>query len=236
MTRKITFANVGIVQRSRVWLNSETGVEITKGANFPEVGLYYVSIPTPDGRFVVTATRTLADARGWATEQVEQMRELIAKAYDDAHAARIPDVDFEDPATGVRILHLADGTWQVTRPTIEGTYAYAPVATADGAAAMAERTVTFMRIRLKNAHLHAIEENFARFAAGAPACSADCGYPGRDAAHALTCPRRAYSVAGPWSQWSRAIRYITAAHAAALVEDACRMKVATVVRAYRSNP
>jgi len=84
--RKITFRNIGIVQGSRVWQNSETGVEIIKGKNFAEVGLYYICAPTMDGSGrTVIATRTKHDisvavARSYAV----QFRAEIAQAYIEA--------------------------------------------------------------------------------------------------------------------------------------------------------
>lgn len=84
--RKITFRNVGIVKRSRVWLNSETGVEIIKGANFAEVGLYYVTTPSQgrDNRSIFAAVKTFVEARTRATALVERFRAVIAKDHDEA--------------------------------------------------------------------------------------------------------------------------------------------------------
>jgi hypothetical protein len=86
MSRKITFPSIGIEQGSRVWRNSETGVEIIKGKNFKEVGLYYVCVPTLDGagRAVVGARTSLADARTDAMRVASSMREEIGEAYDAA--------------------------------------------------------------------------------------------------------------------------------------------------------
>jgi hypothetical protein len=85
--RKITFTNVGVIQGSRVWRNSETGVEIIKGKNFTEVGLYYACFPTQDrdGRAVMTATPTLKDARAMAEIAARRVRRDVAKAYTEAH-------------------------------------------------------------------------------------------------------------------------------------------------------
>lgn len=84
--RKLTFPNVGTIQGSRVWRNSETGVEIVKGKNFAEVGLYYVCAPKvgPDVRRVVSAFRTLSEARKGATGLAEAMRDLIGRDHLDA--------------------------------------------------------------------------------------------------------------------------------------------------------
>jgi hypothetical protein len=85
-TRKITFRNVGVEQGSRVWRNSETGVEIIKGKNFAEVGLYYVAQASLDkaGRDAVAATPTLAEARKLATALADVTRHRIAKSYTEA--------------------------------------------------------------------------------------------------------------------------------------------------------
>lgn len=86
--RKITFTNIGIVQGSRVWRNSETGVEIIKGKNFEEVGLYYVCIPviSPNGagRRMVSHQTSLSRARSMATDYVWTMRHWIEEAYTAA--------------------------------------------------------------------------------------------------------------------------------------------------------
>lgn len=84
--RKLTFPNVGTIQGSRVWRNSETGVEIVKGRNFAEVGLYYVCVPKvgPDVRRVVAHRGTLAAARTLAVSYAEAWREVIADHYDEA--------------------------------------------------------------------------------------------------------------------------------------------------------
>jgi hypothetical protein len=92
--RKITFANVGIEQGSRVWRNSETGVEIIKGKNFTANGLYYVCIPAapkemcgPVGRRIVGSQSSLAAARLCAKGYAYAGRAAIAEAYDAAHEA-----------------------------------------------------------------------------------------------------------------------------------------------------
>jgi hypothetical protein len=90
--RKITFRNVGVVKGSRVWRNSETGVEIIKGKNFAEVGLYYVCIPvaagtSADGRRVVGSQSSLAAARLCAKGYAYAGRAAIAEAYDAAYEA-----------------------------------------------------------------------------------------------------------------------------------------------------
>lgn len=92
--RKITFTNVGIAQGSRVWRNSETGVEIIKGKHFGKVGLYYVCIPaqTKEGRVAHGAERTLAKARDLATVMVRIKRDGIAAAYA---AACLEDSDID---------------------------------------------------------------------------------------------------------------------------------------------
>ena len=89
--RKITFSNVGIVKGSRVWRNHETGVEIIKGSNFAEVGLYYVCVPTApsarDGdqtRRMVGRSTTLKGARDTATWYAHHWRAVIAKAHTAA--------------------------------------------------------------------------------------------------------------------------------------------------------
>jgi hypothetical protein len=81
--RKITFPNVGIVDGSQVWRNSETGIEIIKGKNFAEVGLYYVCHPMNDqgGRSVGFAVKTMRDARECGVLLARLMREVIATAY-----------------------------------------------------------------------------------------------------------------------------------------------------------
>jgi len=86
MARKITFLNVGIEQGSRVWRNPETGVEIIKGKNFTEVGLYYIAHPTIDapGRDAVAAVATLTEARKLATVLADVTRTRMAKAYTEA--------------------------------------------------------------------------------------------------------------------------------------------------------
>lgn len=85
-TRKITFRNVGIVQGSRVWRNSETGVEIIKGKNFAMNGLYFVAVPTLDstGRYIGTTCTSLATARRMAAIHVEQWRIRIRRAHTEA--------------------------------------------------------------------------------------------------------------------------------------------------------
>jgi hypothetical protein len=85
--RKITFPNVGVIQGSRVWRNSETGVEIIKGKNFKLNGFYYVAVPTrtAEGRMIVATRDSLKGARGAATYYVDwQMRTSIAQAYIEA--------------------------------------------------------------------------------------------------------------------------------------------------------
>jgi hypothetical protein len=96
--RKITFRNTGLVKGSRVWRNSETGVEIIKGKNFAEVGLYYVCIPVAagerngaDGRRVVGSQSSLAAARLCAKGYAYAGRAAIAEAYTEAldeHSSR----------------------------------------------------------------------------------------------------------------------------------------------------
>jgi hypothetical protein len=85
---KITFPLIGTVKGSRVWRNTETGVEIIKGVNFAEVGLYYVAVPTlgADARAVVTARTTLAAARADAARVAATMREEIDLARAEALA------------------------------------------------------------------------------------------------------------------------------------------------------
>jgi hypothetical protein len=86
-TRQITFRNVGIEQGSRVWRNSETGVEIIKGKNFKLNGLYYVAVPTrtAEGRMIVATRDSMKGARGAAAYYVDcQMRTSIAKAHTEA--------------------------------------------------------------------------------------------------------------------------------------------------------
>lgn len=84
--RKITFTNIGIEQGSRVWRNSETGIEIIKGKNFAQVGLYYVCHPTQDrdGRAVGFTATTMKAARGLGEVLARHMRRDIAKAYTEA--------------------------------------------------------------------------------------------------------------------------------------------------------
>lgn len=84
--RKITFTNVGIVQGSRVWRNSETGVEIIKGKNFSMNGLYFVAVPTLDsrGRYIGTTCTSLATARRMAAIHAEQWRIRIRQAHKEA--------------------------------------------------------------------------------------------------------------------------------------------------------
>jgi hypothetical protein len=81
--RKITFPNVGIEQGSQVWRNSETGIEIIKGKNFAEVGLYYICLPdlSKDGRRMVDTASTLAQARVKARIRAEYRRDRIATDY-----------------------------------------------------------------------------------------------------------------------------------------------------------
>lgn len=84
--RAITFPYVGEIKGSKVWRNTETGVEIIKGANFAEVGLYYVAVPalSSDARTVVTTADALAKAREYAARAAGTMREEIAAAYGEA--------------------------------------------------------------------------------------------------------------------------------------------------------
>lgn len=94
-TRKpgpITFPNIGIVKGSRVWRNRETGVEIVKGANFAEVGLYYICVPTApgahdgaQGRRMVAHRTSFAEAREIATRRAAHWRAVIARANTIAH-------------------------------------------------------------------------------------------------------------------------------------------------------
>ena len=81
--RKITFPGVGTEQGSRVWRNAETGVEIIRGKNFKEAGLYYVCVPTLDeaGRMVIGTATTLAQARVKARVRAEYRRDRIATDY-----------------------------------------------------------------------------------------------------------------------------------------------------------
>lgn len=89
--RAITFPYVGEIKGSKVWRNTETGVEIIKGANFAEVGLYYVAVPalSSDARTVVTTADALAKAREYAARAAGTMREEIAAAYGEAVMERI---------------------------------------------------------------------------------------------------------------------------------------------------
>lgn len=66
--RKITFRNVGVEQGSRVWRNSETGVEIVC-----EMGGYTVVIPSDGGERVLFAD-TLAQAREHAVREAGYVR------------------------------------------------------------------------------------------------------------------------------------------------------------------
>lgn len=96
--RKITFPYAGVGVGSRVWRNSETGVEIIKGKNFAEVGLYYVCIPSapkamtgPVGRRIVGSQSTLSMARSMANGYALYMRASIAEVYTEAldeHSSR----------------------------------------------------------------------------------------------------------------------------------------------------
>lgn len=86
--RKITFPYVGIIEGSRVWQNAETGVQIVKGKNFVEVGLYYVLAPTrysnaPD---LMVYVNTLTGARIAAYAVAEMVRAEIGDAYEQATA------------------------------------------------------------------------------------------------------------------------------------------------------
>lgn len=88
----MTFPYVGEVKGSNVWRNRGTGVEIIKGKNFAEVGLYYVCVPTAprdhdgrDGRRVVAHRTTFAEARRVAQGRAYAWRSLIAQAYTPAH-------------------------------------------------------------------------------------------------------------------------------------------------------
>jgi hypothetical protein len=84
--RPVTFPYVGEIKGSKVWRNAETGVEIIKGANFAEVGLYYVVVPTlsSDARTVVTTAYHLNVVRGYAARVAGTMREEIATAHAEA--------------------------------------------------------------------------------------------------------------------------------------------------------
>src|SRR5690349_13823059 len=125
--RKITFRNAGVVKGSRVWLNTETGVEIIKGANFAEVGLYYVCEPTRDamGRTMVSHHKTLSAARVAATAQAMHWRGwIIPNAYAEAlreNRARSSAVMFVDGLTGVRVVRepgvVRESVYRVTYPT-----------------------------------------------------------------------------------------------------------------------
>lgn len=94
--RKITFPNVGMIEGSRVWRNSETGIEIIKGKNFKEVGLYYVCVPSlvkkGSPRRIVGHQTSLSMARSMAIGYVYVVRQWIAEAYE---AACLEDSDRE---------------------------------------------------------------------------------------------------------------------------------------------
>lgn len=93
-TRKLTFPSVGVIKNSRVWRNRETGVEIIKGANFAEVGLYYVCTPTQDssGRIVVATRSSFSSAFMVARGRAMHWRVMIAQAHT---AACLEDSDRE---------------------------------------------------------------------------------------------------------------------------------------------
>lgn len=77
--RNLTFTNVGVIDGSRTWRNSETGVEIIRSKD--AAGRYSVCFPTQDrdGRAVMTVTPTLEDARIMAEIAARRVRRDIAK-------------------------------------------------------------------------------------------------------------------------------------------------------------
>lgn len=87
----MSFPFAGQVKGSNVWRNRETGVEIIKGKNFAEVGLYYVCVPAAprdhdgaDARRVVAHRTSFAAARRVAQGRALAWRFLIAQAFDAA--------------------------------------------------------------------------------------------------------------------------------------------------------
>lgn len=112
--RKITFQSIGDVKGSQVWRNRETGVEIIKGKNFREIGLYYICVPTQgeDARLVVGTATKLTEARMKAHRSADSVREKIAEAFVEASAVNenmSPTVE-NAPATEIPTRVLEDAT------------------------------------------------------------------------------------------------------------------------------
>lgn len=208
--RKITFRNVGIVKRSRVWLNSETGVEIIKGANFAEVGLYYVATPSQgrDNRSIFAAVKTFAEARTRATALVERFRAVIAKDHDEALADENARWNEQAGRAQTRGWMEAHGLLDVPGHEL-------------AAATIAARGAD---------EVEAHDENMNRHIDGGPRCSRECKRAGRTvpgltaerSGHLPTCPRKAYIHAGRYSQREWAAPLIALAYDEALVENLAR--------------
>lgn len=103
----ITFPSVSTYVRE----NAETGVRIVKSEPDNGDGTYYsVLAPTRNGTEYdhIFSTRTLADAREWATERVEMVRERVAEDY--VEALRIEQVE-----TDRVIAEVVDAAREVER-------------------------------------------------------------------------------------------------------------------------
>jgi hypothetical protein len=223
--RLITFPAAGIVRGSRVWRNSETGVEIIRGTNYGLTNVYYVCVPTSDFtvREMVAYDETFAAARSEAIRFAIAMRKVIATAYDLATAEdEQHGVIFHDTSTGVRVTWDRKGAegglvYRVTYPSRLGTHYYASAPTEAGALDCAAAANRLCRTRLDDAREQANAENIDRWIVGGPNCSRDCDTTaGRGAPHIRTCPRGAYIAAGSRSQWNHATPFIEAAHAEAV--------------------
>jgi hypothetical protein len=227
--RLITFPSIGIVKGSQAWRNSETGVEIIKGGNFYEVGLYYVCVPLLGGlgRNLVAYEDTFAAARSEAIRFAVSMRQVIAAAYDLAIAEdEQHGVIFHDASTGVRVTWGREGAegglvYRVTCPSRLGTHYYASAPTEARALDYAAAVNRLCRTRLDDAREQANAENIDRWIVGGPNCSQDCEATGPRAPHVLACPRGAYIAAGSRSQWNHATPFIEAALAEAAEMNAC---------------
>lgn len=98
MARPITFPHTAAGE----WTNHETSIKIVRGANFREVGLYYVMVPVQSeaGWFIVTQYRTLNEARRFAKRYVEiTARPFLASEHNAAlveEAERILAEDLTD--------------------------------------------------------------------------------------------------------------------------------------------
>lgn len=120
---KITFS---VIKGTGVRRHAETGVMIVKSA----LGGYNVAVPTRDGTEIVNGAfpyASITTARVAAVREVEAMREVVAKAFDEATEliiAELAEIEPQVEAYGNRALSVLH--WSATHAVVRPLFAHLP--------------------------------------------------------------------------------------------------------------